>query len=153
MSFSLRTLKKVVRRDMSSLWSMVSSPLMSSKLKRSSMSSESGVSPYTNLTSVFTTSGNSPFVNLWFLSVSNLSNIFYSNLEMSSSFSMRAQKGIFKGLQYNLTIYYNTNRNGLIEKPRKTILLVHTGSLLGNKPYYRSQVRFSSIDCHGFILI
>lgn len=89
MFFSLRTLKKVLRRDLNSLRSMVSSPLMSSRLKMSSISSVEGSSPPTRLISVFTTFGNSVFVKRWFLSASNSLKIFYRSTGMSFSLKLR----------------------------------------------------------------
>lgn len=60
--YSLSILKKVVSREANYCLSTVSSPLTSSRLKRSSTSSTVGVSPPTRLMRELTTLGNSILV-------------------------------------------------------------------------------------------
>lgn len=89
MSFYCNTLKNIINRLINSLRSTVSSPLMSSRLNRSCMSSSDGASPPTKLTSVLITCGNSPLVKWWFLSWSNSLNIFYIKSGISFSVNLR----------------------------------------------------------------
>lgn len=89
MCSSRSILKKVVSKELNSWRSMVSSPLTSSRLKRSSTSSTVGVYPPTRLMMEESTSGNSDLVKRWLLSWSNSLNILSSMLGMSSSLKLR----------------------------------------------------------------